>query len=77
MEASSSHVHLVSFFGLFGSFIYKLVNNVAAVKFATEQTLKDFEADGVVHFEVRTTPRAFEATSGSYKSAVIAPFSKC
>lgn len=55
---------VVSFFGLFGTFIYRLVNNVEAVRIATEHTLKDFEADGVVHFEVRTTPRAFEQTSG-------------
>jgi hypothetical protein len=52
-----------SFFGLFSTFIYKLVNNAEAVRMATEQTLKDFEDDGVVHFEIRTTPRAFEQTS--------------
>ncbi|KAG0647202.1 Adenosine deaminase [Hyphodiscus hymeniophilus] len=43
----------------------ELINNVSAVKIATEQTLRDFEADGVVHCEIRTTPRAFEQTNMS------------
>ena len=61
-----THVVLCSFFGLFSTFIYRLVNNVGAVRIATEQTLRDFEEDGVVHFELRTTPRAFAQTSTFY-----------
>ncbi|KAF3930722.1 hypothetical protein ABW19_dt0209333 [Dactylella cylindrospora] len=33
-----------------------------SVQYATERVLKDFEADGVVYLELRTIPRAFEAT---------------
>ena len=47
---------------MFGTYIYKLVNNVEAVKLSTLDVLRSFEADGVMHLELRTTPRAFEAT---------------
>lgn len=46
------------FFPLFSSYIYHLVNDLAAVRHTTLSVLRDFAADGVVYLELRTTPRA-------------------
>src|SRR5579871_845757 len=50
------------FFPLFSKYTYNLVNSEWSVAYATEQVLRDFEADGVAYLELRTIPRAFEAT---------------
>lgn len=46
------------FFPLFSSYIYKLCSDLPSVVYSTEAVLNDFEADGVVYLELRTTPRA-------------------
>lgn len=46
------------FFPLFSSYIYHLVNDLAALRHTTLSVLRDFAADGVVYLELRTTPRA-------------------
>ncbi|KAK3389168.1 adenosine deaminase [Podospora didyma] len=48
---------IVSFFPLFDSYIYDLCSSLSAIRFATEQVLRDFQADGVRYLELRTTPR--------------------
>ncbi|KAF8454276.1 adenosine/AMP deaminase family protein [Kalaharituber pfeilii] len=53
---------LVTFFPLFSNYIYHLCNDVAAVKYSTEAVLRDFDNDGVVYLELRTTPREFKET---------------
>ncbi|GAB1320323.1 hypothetical protein MFIFM68171_10533 [Madurella fahalii] len=52
---------LKTFFPLFSSYIYHLVNDVAALRYTTLSVLRDFAADGVVYLELRTTPRAMPA----------------
>ncbi|KAH9871291.1 hypothetical protein IAQ61_005470 [Plenodomus lingam] len=46
------------FFPLFSSYIYKLCNDLPSIEFSTRAVLQDFQADGVVYLELRTTPRA-------------------
>ena len=43
---------------MFTKYIYKLVSNEEAVRSSTFDVLKSFEQDGVMHLELRTTPRA-------------------
>lgn len=50
-----------SFFPLFSSYIYNLVNDGPSLRHATRSVLRDFAADGVVYLELRTTPRALPA----------------
>ncbi|KAG6364353.1 hypothetical protein INS49_005954 [Diaporthe citri] len=50
--------NLKTFFPLFSSYIYHLVNDLAALRHTTFSVLRDFAADGVVYLELRTTPRA-------------------
>ncbi|KAK4200426.1 putative adenosine deaminase-like protein [Triangularia verruculosa] len=52
---------LKTFFPLFSSYIYSLVSDLWALRYTTLAVLKDFEADGVVYLELRTTPRAISA----------------
>ncbi|KAH9878005.1 hypothetical protein J1614_003222 [Plenodomus biglobosus] len=47
-----------TFFPLFSSYIYKLCNDLPSIEFSTKAVLRDFQADGVVYLELRTTPRA-------------------
>ncbi|KAK4169390.1 hypothetical protein QBC43DRAFT_61388 [Cladorrhinum sp. PSN259] len=49
---------LKTFFPLFSSYIYNLINDAPALRYTTLSVLKDFAADGVVYLELRTTPRA-------------------
>ncbi|KAH9909755.1 hypothetical protein F4778DRAFT_712559 [Xylariomycetidae sp. FL2044] len=46
-----------SFFHMFTKYIYKLVSNQEAVRSSTLDVLKAFEEDGVMHLELRSTPR--------------------
>jgi adenosine deaminase len=50
-------------FPIFQKYIYKLVNNVEAVKFATNSVLEDFANDGVIYLELRTIPRDCKETN--------------
>ncbi|KAF2011360.1 Metallo-dependent hydrolase [Aaosphaeria arxii CBS 175.79] len=47
-----------TFFPLFSSYIYKLCNDVDSIKYSTRAVLDDFQKDGVVYLELRTTPRS-------------------
>ncbi|TPX09483.1 uncharacterized protein E0L32_009371 [Thyridium curvatum] len=49
---------LKTFFPLFSSYIYNLVNDEWALTYTTTRVLQDFADDGVVYLELRTTPRA-------------------
>ncbi|TGO13271.1 hypothetical protein BTUL_0073g00390 [Botrytis tulipae] len=49
---------LETFFPLFSRYIYALVNDLASLIYTTNSVLSDFEADGVIYLELRTTPRA-------------------
>lgn len=66
--------NLKTFFPLFSSYIYHLVNDLSAVKHTTLSVLHDFAADGVVYLELRTTPRALPKsglTKADYVSAIL------
>ncbi|RYP85762.1 hypothetical protein DL770_004993 [Monosporascus sp. CRB-9-2] len=49
---------LASFFPLFSSYIYQLLDDAEALEHATRAVVRDFAEDGVVYLELRTTPRA-------------------
>ncbi|KAK3357285.1 hypothetical protein B0T25DRAFT_452877 [Lasiosphaeria hispida] len=49
---------LKTFFPLFSSYTYHLVNDASSVTYTTLSVLRDFAADGVIYLELRTTPRA-------------------
>ncbi|OTB08055.1 hypothetical protein M426DRAFT_317572 [Hypoxylon sp. CI-4A] len=48
---------LQTFFPLFSSYIYNLVNDAASLEYSTKSVVRDFARDGVVYLELRTTPR--------------------
>lgn len=56
-----SSINVATFFPLFDKYIYSLVDNLAAIRYATREVLLDFMDDGVVYIELRTTPRAIPA----------------
>ncbi|KAK2604356.1 hypothetical protein N8I77_007295 [Diaporthe amygdali] len=67
--------NLKTFFPLFSSYIYHLVNDLAAVQHTTLSVLHDFAADGVAYLELRTTPRALPKSNlskGDYVAAILA-----
>ncbi|KAH6642213.1 hypothetical protein C7974DRAFT_385048 [Boeremia exigua] len=49
---------LETFFPLFSSYIYKLCSDLPSIEYSTRAVLREFQADGVVYLELRTTPRA-------------------
>lgn len=67
---------LERFFPLFSKYIYNLCNDVDSLIFTTNAVLKDFEQDGVVYLELRTTPRAMP-TAGLSKEAYVTTILKC
>ncbi|WPG97680.1 Hypothetical protein R9X50_00046000 [Acrodontium crateriforme] len=50
-------VDVMSFFPLFDTYVYALLNDVASIKYAAKRVIEEFAADGVVYLELRTTPR--------------------
>ncbi|KAK0753444.1 hypothetical protein B0T18DRAFT_385496 [Schizothecium vesticola] len=68
-QAHSAH-DLASFFTVFSSYIYHLINDAATLTSTTLSVLRDFAADGVVYLELRTTPRALP-TPEAYVSTVL------
>ncbi|KAI0481036.1 Metallo-dependent hydrolase [Xylariaceae sp. FL0804] len=58
MPVGKHDYDLTTFFPLFSSYIYRLVDDAAALAHSTRAVLRDFAADGVVYLELRTTPRA-------------------
>ena len=63
-------VDVASFFPLFDKYIYSLCNDVETVKFATQQVIEDFEADGVRYLELRTAPRTCNETAMNMENYV-------
>ncbi|KAF2997115.1 hypothetical protein E8E13_004287 [Curvularia kusanoi] len=66
---------LETFFPLFSSYIYKLCSDLPSIeRYSTNAVLQDFQADGVVYLELRTTPRAIPEkgiTKDDYVKAVL------
>ncbi|KAK8058529.1 adenosine deaminase, partial [Apiospora phragmitis] len=65
---------LNTFFPLFSSYIYHLVDDVDSLTFSTNAVAADFAHDGVVHLELRTTPRAMpnaDLDKAGYVQAVL------
>ncbi|KAH6849916.1 hypothetical protein B0I37DRAFT_100267 [Chaetomium sp. MPI-CAGE-AT-0009] len=65
---------LKTFFPLFSSYIYNLINDAATLRYTTLAVLRDFAADGVVYLELRTTPRAMPAaglTEAGYVQTIL------
>lgn len=50
---------LKTFFPLFSSYIYQLVDDADSLRSSTISVIEDFAKDGVVYLELRTTPRGF------------------
>lgn len=50
-------VDVKTFFPLFNTYIYSLVDRLQWVSFAFDSVIKDFMGDGVKYLELRTTPR--------------------
>jgi adenosine deaminase len=48
---------------LFSRYIYALCNDLPSLVYTTDSVLQDFEADGVVYLELRTTPRAIPSAN--------------
>ncbi|EGD79404.1 hypothetical protein PTSG_12929 [Salpingoeca rosetta] len=58
-------------FDLFGC-IYKLVDNLAALEMITRDVLHEFQADGIVYLELRSTPKAFaDSTKQQYVETIL------
>ncbi|KAL3423815.1 adenosine deaminase [Phlyctema vagabunda] len=65
---------LESFFPLFSSYIYNLCNDLESLIYTTNAVLHDFQADGVVYLELRTTPRAMpsaDLTKDDYVQTIL------
>ncbi|KAK4106302.1 Metallo-dependent hydrolase [Parathielavia hyrcaniae] len=65
---------LKTFFPLFSSYIYNLVNDAPTLRYTTLSVLRDFAEDGVVYLELRTTPRAMPAaglTEADYVQTIL------
>ncbi|KAI1847836.1 hypothetical protein JX266_006331 [Neoarthrinium moseri] len=61
MPVGKHDYDLNTFFPLFSSYIYHLVDDAEALLYSTKSVVADFAADGVVYLELRTTPRAMPA----------------
>jgi adenosine deaminase len=71
--------HRSSFFPLFSRYIYALCNDLSSLVYTTNSVLEDFQADGVVYLELRTTPRAIPSanvTKDDYVQTVLDCISK-
>lgn len=69
-QAHSAH-DLASFFTVFSSYVYHLINDPTTLTSTTLSVLRAFAADGVVYLELRTTPRPLP-TAEAYVSTVLA-----
>jgi len=68
-----------SFFPLFSRYIYALCNDLSSLVYTTNSVLKDFQEDGVVYLELRTTPRAIPSaniTKDDYVQTILHCISK-
>ncbi|KAK4154200.1 hypothetical protein C8A00DRAFT_43002 [Chaetomidium leptoderma] len=74
MPEGKHNYDLKTFFPLFSSYIYNLVNDAPTLRYTTLAVLRDFAADGVVYLELRTTPRAMPAaglTEAAYVQTIL------
>ncbi|KAL5115520.1 hypothetical protein ACEQ8H_006583 [Pleosporales sp. CAS-2024a] len=62
MPSGTVDFDVKKFFPLFSSYIYKLCNDTFSIQYSTHAVLRDFQDDGVVYLELRTTPRAIHAS---------------
>ncbi|OZJ04580.1 hypothetical protein BZG36_02775 [Bifiguratus adelaidae] len=66
--------HISDFFALF-KYIYPLTNDIEAVQYTLKKVIQEFEDDGVIYLELRSTPRDGKApstmTKRSYVEALI------
>ncbi|KAF7540669.1 hypothetical protein G7054_g1120 [Neopestalotiopsis clavispora] len=58
MPVGKHDYDLNTFFPLFSSYIYQLINDRESLEYSTKAVVGEFAADGVVYLELRTTPRA-------------------
>jgi len=68
-----------SFFPLFSRYIYALCNDLPSLIYTTTSVLEDFQADGVVYLELRTTPRSIPSaniTKAHYVETILDCISK-
>ncbi|KAK0646638.1 hypothetical protein B0T16DRAFT_166644 [Cercophora newfieldiana] len=73
MPPGKHDFNLTTFFPLFSSYTYHLINDVPSLTHSTLSVLHDFAADGVVYLELRTTPRAMPGlTKSDYVRTVLA-----
>lgn len=72
-------LHRHSFFPLFSRYIYALCNDLSSLIYTTNSVLEDFQNDGVVYLELRTTPRAIPSaniTKDDYVKTILDCISK-
>ncbi|KAL5627256.1 hypothetical protein BROUX41_003409 [Berkeleyomyces rouxiae] len=62
---------LQTFFPLFTSYIYGLLDDLVSVRISTDDVLRQFAADGVVYLELRTTPRRARGFSRAQHVATV------
>ncbi|KAG9237707.1 hypothetical protein BJ875DRAFT_124478 [Amylocarpus encephaloides] len=68
--------NLETFFPLFSTYIYSLCNDLEAIRYTTNSVLRDFEADGLVYLELRTTPREIPS-AGITKDGYVQTILEC
>lgn len=68
MPSGKFDYNLETFFPLFSRYIYALCNDLPSLIYTTNSVLHDFEVDGVVYLELRTTPRAIPSANISKDS---------
>ncbi|GFZ50957.1 hypothetical protein JCM24511_08715 [Saitozyma sp. JCM 24511] len=51
------------FFAHFNTYLYRILSTPSSLSVATHSVLTEFQADGVVYLELRTTPRALPPTA--------------
>ncbi|KAK9794244.1 putative Adenosine deaminase domain-containing protein [Seiridium cardinale] len=74
MPVGKHDYDLNTFFPLFSSYIYQLVNDLDSLEYSTREVVREFAEDGVVYLELRTTPRAMPSaglSKAGYIQAVL------
>ncbi|ETS84005.1 hypothetical protein PFICI_05881 [Pestalotiopsis fici W106-1] len=74
MPVGKHDYDLNTFFPLFSSYIYHLVNDRDSLEYSTKAVVREFADDGVVYLELRTTPRAMpgaDLSKAGYVQAVL------
>ena len=69
-----AYICSLSFFPLFSTYIYSLCSTQASLEYCVNSVLHDFDNDGVVYLELRTTPRE---APGLDKDTYIATILSC